>query len=78
MNDESQFTMRRDGLTAAVGVVVLLTGTATGNAVAMIVFAAIGLIAIAMINRDRIPSQRTRTLWRLLPRRRSRASLLSL
>ncbi|MCA8985787.1 MAG: hypothetical protein KDB22_29230 [Planctomycetales bacterium] len=62
MNDTPQSTLRRDSLTVAVGFVVLLIGTATGNAVAMIVLAAIGFIAIAMINRDRIQSQRTRTL----------------
>ena len=54
MNDESQSTLSRDGLTAAVGVVVLLIGTATGNAVTMIVLAAIGFIIIGMINHDRI------------------------
>ena len=62
MNDESQSTLSRDGLTAAVGVVVLLIGTATGNAVTMIVLAAIGFIIIGMINHDRIRSQRTRSL----------------
>ena len=45
---------RKDGIVTAIGVLVLLLGTATGNAYAMLVMAIIALAVIAIFYRQRL------------------------
>ena len=45
---------RNGGIIAAVGVAVLLIGTATGNAITMLVLSIAGLAAICIIERKRL------------------------
>jgi hypothetical protein len=54
MNSTFTPSSPRDGIIAAIGVVVLLIGTATGNAIVMLIMAMVALAVIAVAYRDRI------------------------
>jgi hypothetical protein len=43
---------RKDGIVTAIGVLVLLLGTATGNAIAMLVMSIVGLAVITIFYRQ--------------------------
>lgn len=54
MNPANTADSRKGGLVAAIGVFVLLLGTATGNAHAMLIMAMIALVVISIIYRQQL------------------------
>lgn len=54
MNISKQVDRRRDDLVAAAGVLILLLGTATGNALVMLAMSLVGLGVITIVYRRRL------------------------
>lgn len=57
MNTTTNTNVRRDGVITAIGIIVLLIGTATGNALAMSAAALVALAAIAIVFRNKSGSR---------------------
>ena len=53
MNDSSTVESRRDGIVVAIGVLTLLIGTASGNALAMVGMSVLGIVLIGGCYRGR-------------------------
>jgi hypothetical protein len=54
MNARTENQSRKDGITSAIGVLVLLLSAATGSASTMLVMGGIGLIAISILYRQQL------------------------
>ncbi len=59
MNTQTDNRSRKGSIVAAIGILVLLIGVATGSALMMLLIAAVGLIAMLIIDRQ----QWGRTTW---------------
>ncbi len=59
MNPTADSPSRKDSIVAIVGLLVLLLGVATGNAIAMLVMSVVGLVGIAILDCQRLG----RTTW---------------
>ena len=57
MNTTTDTNVRRDGVITAIGIIVLLIATATGNAFAMLAAALVALAAIAIVFRNKSGSR---------------------
>jgi uncharacterized membrane protein YpjA len=54
MNTTSGANARRDGIAVAIGLLVLLIGTASGSALVMLILSIIGMAAVTFMYRQRI------------------------
>ncbi len=54
MNTQTENQSHRDGIVTAIGVLVLLIGTATGSAITLLVMSLIGIIVIPIFYRQQL------------------------